>query len=117
MAAGAPVIANSALAGATRATERLNPRQRRAIILSIPSLVGKGFHEDLVFNRIAILAPPGIVGSLFGGNTLGQTATRHEIFVARHVGPFGPNAGSMRKLSLAVIAPRGKASSGMTRVA
>jgi hypothetical protein len=46
-----------------------------------------------------------------------QTGRRHEIFVARHVGPFGPNAGSMRKLSLAVIAPRGKASSGMTRVA
>ena len=41
----------------------------------------------------------------------------HEIFVARHVGPFGPKAGSMRKLSLAVIAPSGNASSGMTSVA
>ena len=40
-----------------------------------------------------------------------------HIFVARHVGPFGPKAGSMRKLSLAVIAPRDKVSSGMTRVA
>jgi hypothetical protein len=41
----------------------------------------------------------------------------HEIFVARHVGPLGPKAGSMRKLSLEVIAPSGNASSGMTRVA
>ena len=40
-----------------------------------------------------------------------------HIFVARHVGPFGPKAGSMRKLSLAVIAPRDKVSSGITRVA
>jgi hypothetical protein len=38
-------------------------------------------------------------------------------FVARHVGPFGPKVGSMRKLSLAVIAPRDKVSSGMTSVA
>lgn len=40
-----------------------------------------------------------------------------HIFVARHVGPFGPKAGSMRKLSLAVIVPRDKVSSGMTSVA
>jgi len=40
-----------------------------------------------------------------------------HIFVARHVGPLGPKAGSMRKLSLAVIVPRDKVSSGMTSVA
>jgi len=46
-----------------------------------------------------------------------ETHNCPHIFVARHVGPFGPKAGSMRKLSLAVIAPRDKVSSGMTRVA
>src|ERR1700749_2109405 len=37
IATGAPVIASSASAGATRATETASPRQRRAIILQIPS--------------------------------------------------------------------------------
>ena len=46
-----------------------------------------------------------------------ETHNGPHIFVARHVGPFGPKAGSMRKLSLAVIAPSDKVSSGMTRVA
>jgi hypothetical protein len=46
-----------------------------------------------------------------------ETHNCPHIFVARHVGPFGPKAGSMRKLSLAVIAPRDRVSSGMTRVA
>ena len=46
-----------------------------------------------------------------------ETHNCPHIFVARHVGPFGPKAASMRKLSLAVIAPRDKVSSGMTRVA
>jgi hypothetical protein len=46
-----------------------------------------------------------------------ETHNCPHIFVARHVGPFGPKAGSTRKLSLAVIAPRDKVSSGMTRVA
>jgi hypothetical protein len=53
------------------------------------------------------------------GKAKSKTETHNcsHIFVARHVGPFGPKAGSMRKLSLAVIAPRDKVSSGMTRVA
>src|SRR5262249_44844534 len=53
------------------------------------------------------------------GNRKPKAETRDSphIFVARHVGPFGPKAGSMRKLSAGVIAPSGKASSGMTRVA
>ena len=53
------------------------------------------------------------------GKAKSKTETHNcpHIFVARHVGPFGPKAGSMRKLSLAVITPRDKVSSGMTRVA
>jgi hypothetical protein len=61
--------------------------------------------------------PRGRVGQLFGGNTPARPETGAQIFVARQVGPFGPKAGSIRKLSFAVIAPSGKAPSGMTSVA
>jgi hypothetical protein len=77
------------------------------------ALVGK----DMVFNRRPHSLRLASWASSLAEIRLAKLRRRHDIFVARHVGPFGPNAGSMRKLSLAVIAPRGKASSGMTRVA
>ncbi len=103
-----PVIASFASAGAARAMDTPSPRQRRAIILMTLSFAAT--------HRLSLL-PRGTVVHLFGGNTPARPMTGTQIFAARHVGPFGPNAGSIRKLSFSVIAPSGKAPSGMTSVA
>ena len=65
--------------GACRREKRYGkakPKTKTRNHLPIPSFAG----DDVAFNRMATLAPPGMVGQLFGGNTLGQTATRSRDF-------------------------------------